>query len=171
MRKRFAIPLYYVLPLNSDDGDQEQPTSIQFSIRTLLLLMFNVALLAWVARLSGRIDDLVGLLLIAYGVLFTIYLWRYWSIRSQHSTRSMKVIFVIVLIGCFPYVYLGTGYIEAPIWIFAIPAFSFLTFDLSGIGCSRDLFLIRSLLEVTIFFWIWSIVWLFLRALVSLLIS
>jgi hypothetical protein len=128
-----------------DDSKQPQASSIQFSVRTLLLVTANVGLLAAIGRISEHAFADMCKSLKAYAVLLTIYAWRFMLIQSQTNNRMKCIAFVLIFATCLPYIYLCIGsmfnapfglppskWIGTPIWIFAVPTLSFLTFDLNN---------------------------------------
>ena len=146
--------------------------SIQFSVRTLLIVTANVALLTAVGQISDASFDNWGKLIKAHALLVTIYGWRFVLINSQFLENRRWQLFALILLCSLPYIYVFIGsmfnkpfglplskWLGSPIWIFAVPTCSFLAFDTSRKWSNPRPFVIRSLVELTIVFHVWSFIW------------
>jgi hypothetical protein len=155
---------------------ETQSTPVQFSVRTLLLITTNVAVLAAIGQLHKHAFGDTGTLIKAYAALLTIYAWRFAGTRSENTSRTKWFVLLATFACCLPYIYACVGsmfnepfglppskWIGTPVWIFAIPFLSFWFFDLNDKWCSPTAFLIRSLIEIVVLFLVWSYIWGFIQ--------
>ena len=106
-----------------------------------------------------------------YPALLTIYIFRYVCIVRKVPQRRRMVAYLFVVLLLLPYVYFIIDvdhhpfrlpvhkWLFDPIWIFTIPTASFLTMDLREQNYSLKTFLIFTVLELTIVFYLWTHLW------------
>ncbi len=145
---------------------------IQYSVGSLLLITTNVACLTAIGQISDHDFAGCGKLFKAYGVLLTIYGWRFLLIQSNVSARKRWLGLLTIFTCCLPFILLCIGpmfpeslglppskWLGVPIWLFAIPFVSFLIFDFNDSCCTQKVYLVRSTLEILIVFHVWLYAW------------
>ncbi|PNY36706.1 hypothetical protein C2E31_11345 [Rhodopirellula baltica] len=151
---------------------------MRWSLKTMLALAATVAWLCGAVVLANRLDSLRpsgGEWVTAAAVIVTIYYWRF-HIATSSTTRVVKVIaFVAMLLGLLPYLYLYSGlladwsrmpvsrWVGDPVWVYAIPACSFMAFDLRKDPRRLNAYLLGSIAEVVVIVPVWTYAWIIVQ--------
>ena len=102
-------------------------------------------------------------------ILASLYSWRYFISRQTSCRDAKKLRFFILLMAMLPFVYWRCCPLRCsnflslcvlgPVWLYAVPMYSFFKFDLRQRRISTNDFFKRALLELFVLFPAWSCIW------------